>query len=154
MTIEIDSNFDISHETLRQINYLKQKLLPLRSIFAALDLILNTLDHVVQWHPSANQRDQVLTALCNLRNESLAHAENSRYLLQFSERIRMQTSDTLSLKNQDISVQQNNQLYELAQSSARDSFSIRAITVLTLIYLPFSFVAVSVSQDQPQKESS
>lgn len=66
----------------------------------------------------------------------------------------MQTSDTLSLKNQDISVQQNNQLYELAQSSARDSFSIRAITVLTLIYLPFSFVAVSVSQDQPQKESS
>jgi hypothetical protein len=93
--------------------------------------------------PGADYREEFIQKIHNLRSECSAHAENSSYILHFSERIRVQILDTLSLKNQDISLQQSNQVFELAQSSARDSLSIRVITFLTLGYLPFSFVAVS-----------
>ncbi|KAJ4303171.1 hypothetical protein N0V90_002064 [Kalmusia sp. IMI 367209] len=141
MTINLDSDVDISHATLRRANGLKQKLLPLQSIFTSLNLVLNNLETTIKSTQSNIQTEQVIKILHNLRNELSAHAENSKYLIQFSDRIRIQTSDTLNLKNQDISKQHNGQLFRLAQSSARDSLSIRVITIVTLVYLPFSFVA-------------
>lgn len=149
MTIDLKSEFDISHETLRQVNCLKQKLLPLRSVLAALGLILNTLEDVLRPELHDKQGDDTTSILCNLRNEALVNSENSKYLLQLAESIQMQTSDTLNIKNQDVSVQQNDQLFKLARASASDSLSIRVITILTLVYLPFSFVAVSLQHDQP-----
>lgn len=137
MTTNPESECDISHETLRQTNYFKQGLLPLRSIFASLDLILDTFE---KSNVGTKSDDELSRTISNLRNESLAHAENSQYLLQLSDRILIQTSDTLDLK-------QNDQLFTLARTSASDSRSIRVITILTLIYLPFSFVAVSISEN-------
>jgi hypothetical protein len=154
MTIDLNSDFDISHETLRQINYLKQKLLPLRPAFAALGLVFNTLEHVFRSHTLADRGEDIDSMLRNLHNESIAYAETSNYLLQLAERIQVQTSDTLDLKNQDIFVQQNDQLFKLARASANDSLSIRVITIVTLIYLPFSFVAVSILQDPPFKNDN
>lgn len=135
MTTNPESECDISHETLRQTNYFKQGLLPLRSIFASLDLILDTFE---KSNVGTKSDDELSRTISNLRNESLAHAENSQYLLQLSDRILIQTSDTLDLK-------QNDQLFTLARTSASDSRSIRVITILTLIYLPFSFVATLMS---------
>jgi hypothetical protein len=143
MTIDLASDFDISHDNLRQINNLKQKLLPIRSILSGLGLVLETLKCVAKANCSSHG-EEFARALSNLQNELSAHMENSRYLLNFSDRIRIQISDVLSLRNQDISVQQNDQLFEMAQTGASDSLSIRVITLLTLIYLPFSFVAVSM----------
>jgi hypothetical protein len=144
MTLELSSDVDISHASLRRANRLKQKLLPLRSIFIATNQVLDNVESLMKSTPNADPDMRIVKQFRNFRHEALAYAENTRYLLQFSERIRMQISDTLSLKNQDTSLQQTSQVFELAQCTARDSLSIRIMTFLMLGYLPSSFVAVSV----------
>lgn len=141
MTFKPNTDLDLSHATLQHLHSVKQKLLPIRSIFVALGWVLDNLQSSVDSHEARSK--EVLLVAQNLRSECSAHAENVRHLLDVAERLRIQTSDALDLKNQDVSAQQTQQLFDLAKASSRDSLSIRIITVLTLLYLPFSFVAVS-----------
>jgi hypothetical protein len=57
--------------------------------------------------------------------------------------LRQQISDTLNLKNQAVMQKQSDSLISIASSSARESMAIKLISILTLIYLPSTFVAVS-----------
>jgi Mg2+ and Co2+ transporter CorA len=55
-----------------------------------------------------------------------------------------QLRDTLELKNQKELAKINNNLLSLQRESVDDNETVKVITVLTLIYLPGSFVAVSL----------
>jgi len=52
--------------------------------------------------------------------------------------------DTLELKNQKELAKINSNLLSLQRENVDDNETVKVITVLTLIYLPGSFVAVSV----------
>jgi hypothetical protein len=54
----------------------------------------------------------------------------------------VQLADGLNLQNQDISVEINNHLLTLTKDTVDDSATVRTITLVTLTYLPASFMTV------------
>lgn len=58
--------------------------------------------------------------------------------------IRSQLSDAFNLKNQAIAADINSHLLNLTRDTVDDSATVRVVTLVTLTYLPASFVAVSV----------
>jgi hypothetical protein len=51
----------------------------------------------------------------------------------------------LGLKNQDTTVGINNKMLKLTNETFDDNATVRVVTLVTLIYLPASFVSVSIS---------
>ncbi|PSN74471.1 hypothetical protein BS50DRAFT_17078 [Corynespora cassiicola Philippines] len=140
-TAELGSTLDINYATLRTVNRLKKKFLPLRSIFASSTNIIHILQSLDVFTVAEDCDAAICSLFINLSNEIMAHAENTSYLIEFADRTRMQISDTLNLMNQKVAKEQSHQVFKLTESSAGDSAAIRTITNLTLIYLPFSFIA-------------
>jgi hypothetical protein len=54
----------------------------------------------------------------------------------------VQLADGLNLQNQDISAEINNHLLTLTKDTVDDSATVRTITLVTLTYLPASFMTV------------
>jgi hypothetical protein len=52
-------------------------------------------------------------------------------------------SDTIALKSQHTSETMSSAMLDLSKSSVEDSTAMRVITVVTLVYLPSSFLTVS-----------
>lgn len=75
--------------------------------------------------------------------EVAAYLGNAKYLLARVEKIAALLSDTLNLRDQATSDEQNGYVLQLTRSTVDDSITIKVITVVTLVYLPFTFVAVS-----------
>lgn len=83
------------------------------------------------------------TSLSNLIHETSAYKENALFLVQRTRNTAQAISDTLILKNQAAAHSQSHHMSNLARSTTNDSTNIRVITLLTLFYLPFLFIAVS-----------
>lgn len=60
-----------------------------------------------------------------------------------------QLADGLNLKNQETAADINAHLLRLTRETVDDSATIRAMTLVTLIYLPGSFVAVCTQKGLP-----
>ncbi|KAF2797954.1 hypothetical protein K505DRAFT_372056 [Melanomma pulvis-pyrius CBS 109.77] len=141
-TTELESTLQVTHESLQQVGSLTKRFSPLRAIFISFGLVLQTLEEMNNSRIFNTQQDQNVSAvLSNLRNEASTYLENSKFILETAKNVRHQISQTLNLKNQDVMQKQSDSLVGIAISSARDSVAIRIITILTLGYLPFTFVA-------------
>ncbi|KAF4313988.1 hypothetical protein GTA08_BOTSDO00104 [Botryosphaeria dothidea] len=77
--------------------------------------------------------------------EVAAYLGNAKYLLARVEKIAALLSDTLNLRDQATSDEQNGYVLQLTRSTVDDSITIKVITVVTLVYLPFTFVATLLS---------
>jgi hypothetical protein len=55
----------------------------------------------------------------------------------------LKLADGLNLRNQEISVKSNRHLVTLTKDTVDDSATVRAVTFVTLIYLPATFISVS-----------
>jgi hypothetical protein len=126
-----------------EVNTIEQQLLPLQSIFICFSTILSGLASLEDFILQTASKNVHTRILQNLENEISAHKENVKYLTALAKGIRSQIRDTLNLKNQAIARRQSNSVFQLAVSNANDSIAIRIITMLTLIYLPSSYIAVS-----------
>lgn len=73
--------------------------------------------------------------LDDIKNESQSYLEAADHLCRRTQSIAQSVSDTLNLT-------QSNSTLVLANLARRDSVAIKALTLVTAIYLPFSFVAV------------
>ena len=56
---------------------------------------------------------------------------------------KLKISDTINLKSQHTSETMSSVMLELSKSSTEDSTAMRVITLVTLVYLPSSFLTVS-----------
>jgi hypothetical protein len=56
----------------------------------------------------------------------------------------MKASDGLNLRNQKITAESNGHLVTLTKKSVGDSATVKAITLVTLIYLPATFISVCI----------
>jgi hypothetical protein len=54
----------------------------------------------------------------------------------------LQVSDGLNLRNQATAAEINHHLLTLTKDTVDDSATVRVVTLVTLIYLPASFIAV------------
>lgn len=71
------------------------------------------------------------------------YIRNAVFLLDKIRGTAQLLSDTLNLKHQQTSQNISENTLALTNSAVRDSATIRVITVVTLLYLPATFVAVS-----------
>jgi hypothetical protein len=120
------------------------RLTPLRTIFTSLGILLQTLEDLNHSATFSAQPNQDISAIfSNIRNSASSHLQNSMFVSDKAKDLRQQISDTLNLKNQAVMQEQSDSLISIANSSARESMAIKLISILSLIYLPSTFVAVS-----------
>ncbi len=68
---------------------------------------------------------------------------NSSVYLETEEANQQKLADGLNLQNQEISAESNGHLVTLTKDTVDDSATVRAVTFVTLIYLPATFISVS-----------
>lgn len=86
-----------------------------------------------------------LEILANYKRLIEAYSQNTKFLVEKIRKTAQLLSDTLNLKHQQIAQNTNVNTLALTNAAVKDSATIRVITVVTLLYLPTTFVAVSSS---------
>ena len=99
--------------------------------------------------PSDDRLNTTRVILQNLRKEACSYRLQALYLQKRAQSTAQSILDSLNLGFQQLAQTQNNNTLLMARSAREDSVAIRAITLVTSLYLPFSFVAVSIYLLQP-----
>ena len=91
----------------------------------------------------------LLPAIFHSLSQSLeflqAYSQNTAFLIDKIRKTAQLVSDTLNMKHQQIAQDTNENTLALTNAAVKDSATIRVITVVTILYLPTTFVAVSIS---------
>lgn len=123
--------------TLQSIHQIRRHLIPVDTILSSTELLcgqLRDLDkelHARAAVPPQNQPDSFASVFTSFFVEAGAFKGDVLYLTRRAAQVSQLISDTLNLRNQQI--------------ARKDSVTIRVITLITLFYLPSSFIAVSVA---------
>ena len=145
----INEKLQFSHSTLSELRRIEARLLLLPSIFHSLTQSIQLLEGyngAVQ--ADGSHLDEIGRAtsesLANYRNLIEAYSHNTAFLVEKIRKTAQLLSDTLNLKHQQIAQNTDENTLALTNAAVKDSATIRVITVVTLLYLPTTFVAVSV----------
>ena len=144
----IDEKLQFSHSTLSGLRRIEGRLLGLPSIFQSLIDSIGVLDafnDALQGDGSISSEDHKNTQeiLQNYVAMAAAYNSNAVYLLQKIQGTAQLLADTLNLKHQQTAQRTSENTLALNDAAVKDSATIRVITVVTLLYLPASFIAVS-----------
>jgi hypothetical protein len=153
----IMGNQPIKPATLTRARFIESRLHPLVPIFRSYEEIftglLNLNDTLLERnHINRSSHQQMKCVLGNMNRQIVGYADNVHHLLRKIASMAQLVSDTLalrdqqiSLRNQQIAQEQNRQLTEMTRLTVQDSATVRIIGVATLVFLPTTFVAVSSS---------
>lgn len=148
-------NQSIKPATLTRARFIETRLHPLVPIFRSYEELfagLSSLNDALLEHQTINRLTHIQTkcTLANMERQIAGYSSNVHYLLSKIASMAQLVSDTLalrdqqiSLRNQQIAQEQNTQLTEMTRLTVQDSATVRVIGVATLIFLPTTFVAVS-----------
>lgn len=150
MAQHIEEPLAVNHRTLMTARYIENRFLPLRSIFPSSNQIFETIRHANNCLAKAQvlQEDQSSNMgylLKNYTRQLEAYVQHTLFLQSRAARTAQTLTDTLSFKNSRYTL-------DLTMSSLDDSSTVRVITVMTMIYLPPTFAAVSHSIPFPERE--
>lgn len=123
--------------------------MPLPSIFHALIQDLDKLrdfNDAIQAERFCLDYNHCATqeVLQNYAITAAAYSQNAIFLRDKIRGTAQLLSDTLNLKHQKIAQSISENTLALTDAAVKDSATIRVITVVTLLYLPATFVAVSL----------
>lgn len=130
----------ISHDTLCKVRSLESRFTPLPAIIANfVDMLdgLEALSRILSLTGSLTEDDQQQLAnrLDNCRRQSRTFTRTAQFLQQRSINTATLLADTLAFRNQGVAQEQNSSIIILTRSAV-------FITVITLIYLPWTLVTV------------
>ncbi|KUJ18809.1 uncharacterized protein LY89DRAFT_780813 [Mollisia scopiformis] len=141
----------LNFETLQQLRHLAGKLIPIPTILQASIKTLrsiaemsSTLDLGFQTSPSSNimlRKSKSSYHLRAFQNRLESYLESCYVLQSRIENMTKFLADGLNLQNQEISAESNGHLVTLTKDTVDDSATVRAITFVTLIYLPATFIS-------------
>lgn len=146
----IDKKLLFSHSTLSRLRRTETRLLLLPTIFHSLIQSI----HILEAYSSALEADgsisdetcrSTLELLANYRTLIEAYSQNTTFLLKKIGKTAQLLSDTLNLKHQQSAQDTSDNTLALTNAAVKDSATIKVITVVTLLYLPTTFVAVRTS---------
>ena len=132
----------VSLTTLKDIRAIEKHILPLKGIMKFLQRLLVDLS-VVEANPHSAQSTDgssalaVRAVLLEIQQEAQSYFENAEYIFSRAQCVAQSVSDTLNLSQSDNTL-------TLAKLARQDSVAIKALTLVTAFYMPFSFVAVSL----------
>ena len=132
---------------LSALRRIEARLLLLPSIFHSLIQnidMLRDFNDTFQVEKSISDHDHRATreVLQNYATMAAAYSQNATFLRDKTRGTAQLLSDTLNLKDQKIAQSISENTLALTNAAAKDSASIRVITIVTLLYLPATFVAV------------
>lgn len=136
---------------LSELRRLENRLMLLPSIFRSLIRTIGKLDAFVDLfraYEGASLDTQRATKeiLQNYKAMTEEYSQNAVFILEKVRASAQLLLDTLNLKHERIAQQNSENTLALSDAAARDSSTIRVITIVTLLYLPASFIAVRASQ--------
>lgn len=149
MGTSIEEPLRISHETLTAVVFVETRYLALRAILDSTRKTLETINNAGNALSKAyalqgSGRIGINQWLGNYLNMVDAYTHNVSFLHSRTSRTAQLITDTLSFKNALTARDQSKYMLALTSSTAADSMTVRTITVVTLIYLPSTFMAVRI----------
>jgi restriction endonuclease S subunit len=140
----------VTFETLQEVRAIEKKILPVEPLLTSFDELIQDLhqagDHLLEANDSNKDiRLAIKQSLEELRKEAHSYRNRSVYLQKRAQLTAQSVLDSLNLGFQQLAKGQSQNTFQMARSAREDSVAIRAITLVTSFYLPFSFVAVSLS---------
>lgn len=138
---EIDKPLRVNHESLTAVRNTENRCLTLQPIFRSLDKTFDVLHQANAALGECGEIEkhdlQMMKQLLNNYSATVNSYGQAAWSLQSrTSRIAAHITDTLSFKDAYISKRQT-------EFMLRDSTTVRVITVVTLVYLPATFMAVS-----------
>ena len=153
MTERIQDPLRVNHHMLTSIRSVESRCLPLQALFRSFDKTLQILHKAndalrdcgsvqhLPWH----KMDQLLD---NYESHADAYLQAASFLQSRAATTAQLIADTFSFKNSHTAQEQSDYMLDLTSSTVDDSSTVRVITVVTLIYLPSTFMAVCLSLPQ------
>jgi hypothetical protein len=139
----------VSFDTLKEVRTVERCLLPLEPLVTSFIDATQDLQKVIHGFRYANGRNEESTAtihsaMGDFRREAQSYRIQAVYLHKRCQSTAQSVLDSLNLGYQQLAQSQNKNTFIMARSAREDSVAIRSITLVTSLYLPFSFVAVSL----------
>jgi len=140
----------VSFDTLKQVRTVERGLLPLEPLLTSFVEVTVDLQNVCSVFQDTDRKNDVSiaavrSAVCDFRKEAQSYKTQSLYLHKRCQSTAQSVLDSLNLGHQQLAQSQSRNTLVMARSAREDSVAIRAITLVTSLYLPFSFVAVSLA---------
>jgi len=141
----------VNFDTLKEVRTVERCLLPLDPLLTSFMAVAPDLQRVCSVFRDADGKNEesiatVHSAISNFRKEAQSYKTQALYLHNRCQSIAQSIMDSLNLGYQQLAQSQSRNTLVMARSAREDSVAIRAITLVTSFYLPFSFVAVSLAQ--------
>jgi Mg2+ and Co2+ transporter CorA len=139
----------VTYDTLKEVREVEKKILPLESLLKALDRMIDELQEFYQISVAGEKSSNIAfatiqEALKAMRREVSSYKLQAMYMHKRTQLTAQTVLDSLNLGYQQLAQNQSKNTFVMAQSAREDSVAIRAITLVTSLYLPFSFVAVGL----------
>ncbi|KAI6089253.1 hypothetical protein F4821DRAFT_257052 [Hypoxylon rubiginosum] len=129
----IDEPLRVGHETLSSLTSLDSRFLQASTLLSLSEDLLRELSSAFSQEPSLDTTEVIVT-IDNYRRQVVAYYRTTTFLQRRAQTTAQLAADTLSLRDQVLAKQQNSTMLQLNKSAV-------FLTMLTLLYLPASFVA-------------
>lgn len=148
MAQRLEEELRLNHETLNTVRHAEARCLSLVPIFRSLQRKFKALHdfndalaerNVIQ-QSDAHAMKQLLHNYINMVD---AYTQQAEFLKSRTACLAVSITDTLSFKDSYTTKSQSQYMLDLTLSTVDDSTTVRVITIVTLIYLPSTFMAVS-----------
>ncbi|KAF4241730.1 hypothetical protein CNMCM8980_002254 [Aspergillus fumigatiaffinis] len=146
MAQRLEEELRVNHETLSTVRHAEARCSSLSPIFRSLQKSFQALQEAndalaernITQHSDAHAMKQLLKNYVNMVD---AYTEQAWFLKSRTACLAVSIADTLSFKDSNTARSQNKYMLDLTLSTVDDSTTVRVITTVTLIYLPFTFMA-------------
>lgn len=131
----IDEPLRVGYDNLSALASLDNQFLQVSTLLSHGEAVLQELLSTLSQEKSESRTAQ---ALDNYHRQAAAHCRTATFLQKRAQTTAQLLTDTLSFRDQLLAKQQNGNMLQLNKSAV-------FLTTLTLLYLPASFVAVSMN---------
>jgi hypothetical protein len=140
----------VTFDTLKEVRAVEKNILPLGPLLTAFDGLIDDLEEANKFVSEANEPSDsafaiIKTALNQFRREAESYRRQALHIDRRAQSTAQSVLDSLNLGFQELAQNQSKNTFMMARSAREDSVAIRAVTLVTSFYLPFSFVAVSIT---------
>lgn len=132
---------------MAKLSLISKRLLPIQPLLLSLMRILDGLENCCSFTLPGFSNAQTLQwqqFLKSSRDSAMALQDNAQVLQQKLAECSQLLTWILSYKSQCIAEQQNERVLQLTHSTVDDSATVRVMTAITLVFLSFTAIAVSV----------
>lgn len=133
----IGGQLGVGYDSLRTLTGLQTQFLEVSTILASATDLLDDLCTLISSGSVTSTNHAGVHFYKNQRRECIANSHNAKHLQERAQIVSKLLADTLLFRDQALAKEQNSNMLKLNKSAV-------FITTLTLVYLPSSFLAVSI----------